>query len=179
MFNPRGYSGVLLDTIKSERIVILLPVSFINFFAIGYVLHGILFGFKALDFSQVLISVTLSMVLFYGELVLLLLPIKVLTDRKIAPDLKTDRDIIRLSFDEQDREIFRRIKVMSNSLLLLLTGLVNYFMIALFLVIWYYNNGKSIPPYTIINGLVPIFGFFAFLNFIAVGYDLMKGKGRV
>ena len=111
MLNPKGYSGVLLDAIKSERLVILAPIVFINFFAVGFILHGVVFTFKTLELSQILIAVTLSMILFYGELILLLIPMKVLVDRKLAPALRMDKEIIRLSFDEQDREIFRRLKL--------------------------------------------------------------------
>jgi len=178
MFDPKGYSGVLLDTIKSERAVILVPIVFVNFFAVGYVLHGIIFTFKSLELAQILVCVTLSMILFFGQLVLLLIPTKVLVDHKMVPELKRDRDIIRLSFDDQDREIFRRVKVASNSFILILTGLVNYFLIVLFLFTWYSNDGKSLPPYTVIKAVVPVYGFFVVLNLLAMAYDMLKGKPK-
>ncbi|MFH0863424.1 MAG: hypothetical protein V1875_10425 [Candidatus Altiarchaeota archaeon] len=176
MLNPRGYSGVLMDTVKSERAVILVPILFINFFTVGFVLNGVLFGFGELTLSMVLMCVTFSMSIFFGELVLLLIPVKVLVDRKLAPDLKTDRDIIRLSFDEQDREIFRRLKVASNSIILILTGLINYFIMALFVFMWYSNDAKPLPPYTVMNGLIPVYAFFIVLNFIAMAYNIVKGR---
>jgi hypothetical protein len=176
MFNPRGYSGVLIDIIKSERLVILGPIAFINFFAVGYILHGVVFTFKALELSQMLISVTLSVILFFGELILLLIPMKVLVDRQLAPALRKDREIIRLSFDEQDREVFRRIKLASNSLILILTGLINYFLTALFLFMWYSNDGQPLPAHMILNALTPFYGFLAALTAIAAAYDIVAGR---
>ena len=176
MFNPKGYSGVLLDVIKSERLVILGPIAFINFFAVGYVLHGVVFTFKTLELAQILVCVTFSTTMFFGELILLLIPLKVLVDKKLAPALRTDREIIRLNFDEQDREIFRRIKLASNSLLLILTGLINYFLIGFFLFMWYSNDGQPLPPHTIINSLIPFYGFLAVLTGLSIAYDMVAGK---
>jgi hypothetical protein len=176
MFNPKGYSGVLLDVIKSERLVILGPIVFINFFAVGYILHGVVFTFKTLELSQILICVTLSMILFFGELILLLIPMKVLVDRKLAPALRMDKEIIRLSFDEQDREIFRRLKLASNSLVLMLTGLINYFLIGFFLFMWYSNDGQPLPPHTVVNSLVPFYGFLLVLTGLSTAYDMVAGK---
>ena len=179
MFNPRGYSSVLLDIIKSERLIILGPIVFINFFALGFVLHGVVFAFKALELSQMLIAVTLSMILFFGELILLLIPMKVFVDYNLAPALRKDREIIRLSFDEQDREIFRRLKLASNSLVLILTGLINYFMIALLLFMWYANDGQSLPKSSVINALIPVYGFLVLLTGLSVAYDLLRGRKKV
>lgn len=161
---------------RSERLVLLAPIVFVNFFAVGYVLHGIIFSFKAVDFSQLAISVTLSMMVFFGELVLLMMPTKVVVDRKLAPQIKNDRDIIRLSFDEQDREIFRRLKMAANSLTLILTGLINYCLIGTFVFLWYSNNGQPLPAYIVVNGLIPFYGFFAVLNILAFGYDIFAAK---
>ncbi len=172
----RGFSGVLFDVIKSERLVMLAPIAFVNFFAIGFVLHGVVYAFKTLDFSQILICVTLSMLVFFGELVLLLIPVKVIVDAKMVPELEKNREIIRLTFADQDKEIFRRVKLASNSIILILTALVNYFMIALFIFMWYSNNGQPLPVHTIINSLVPVYGFFIVLNFMAGAYDLVRGK---
>ena len=163
-----------MDIVKTERLVILGPILFLNYFVLGYVLHGVIFTFKSLELSQMIVCVTISVLVFFGELVLLLLPAKVLVDHKLAPELKKDRDIIRLSFDEQDREIFRRIKIASNSFILMLTGLVNYFLIALFLFMWYSNNGRPLPPFTVLNAVVPVYGFLAFMNFVAMAYDILK-----
>jgi hypothetical protein len=178
MVNSRGYFGVISESIKSEKLVILLPIAFVNFFAVGFVLHGVVYAFKALDFSQVAISVTLSMLIFFGEMVSLLIPTKVLVDRKIAADLKNDREIIRLSFDEQDREIFKRLKTVSNSLTLIVTGIVNYLLIAMFLFLWLSNGKKPLDVYFIVNSLAPMYIFFIALNFIALAYDLLKGKNK-
>ncbi|MFH1055062.1 MAG: hypothetical protein V1744_03085 [Candidatus Altiarchaeota archaeon] len=176
MVNARGYSGVLLDVIKSERMVILGPIVFVNFFAVGYILHGVVFAFKTLELSQILICVTLSMILFFGELVMLLIPIKVWVDHKLARQLRKERDIIKLSFDEQDREIFRRIKVESNSIILLLTGLINYFLMALFLFMWYSNNGQPLPIKVVVNALIPVYGFYVLVNVLAAAYDMLAAK---
>jgi hypothetical protein len=172
----RGYVDVLLDTIKSERLVLLVPIAFVNFFAVGYVLHGVVFGFKTLELAQIIVCVTLAMMVFFGEMVLLLIPTKVIIDRRLSPSLRSDKEIIRLSFDEQDREIFRRLKVASNSLTLMLTGLINYFLIAFFMFLWYGNDGKQLPAYTVVNALAPVYIFFVVLNFLALAYDLLKGK---
>jgi hypothetical protein len=169
---------VLFDAIKSERLVILVPVAFINFFAIGFVTHGVIFGFQTLDLAHLLVCITDSMIIFYGEFILLLIPTKVLIDRKFAPEFKNDREIIRLSFDEQDKEIFRSIKLASNSFTLLMTGLINYFLIGLFLFMLYSNDGQPLPAHTVINGLVPIYIFFIVLNFLAVTYDMLKSKNK-
>jgi hypothetical protein len=176
MVNMRGYSGVLLDTLRSERLLVIAPIVFINFFALGYILHGVVFSFKTLELAQVLVCVTLSTIVFFGEFVLLVLPTKVVMDHRIAPQLRTDKEIIRLSFDEQDREVFNRLKAISNSMTLFLTGLVNYFLIALFLFMWFMNDGKPIPAHKVVNGLVPVYLFFIAVNVLAVAYDLVKGK---
>ena len=178
MFNTKGFSGVMLDVIRSERLVMLAPIVFVNFFALGYVLHGVIFTFKQLELAQIIVCMTISVIVFYGEMVLLLIPTKVIVDHKMVPDLKKDREIIRMSFDDQDREIFRRIKLASNSIILIFTGLINYFLIALFLFMWFSNNGEQLPPYLVINTLVPIYGFFIFVNLLAMFYDLVMGPRR-
>jgi len=175
MFNPRSYEGVLLDMIKSERLVILGPILFINFFAVGYVLHGVVFSFKALELSQIIISVTLSVLVFFGQMVLLLLPMKVLVDQKISPALRRDKEIIRLSFEDQDREVFRKVKLASNSLMLILTGFLNYILIMLFSYMWYSNDGAPIPASKVVDALIPFYGFLFILTFAAVGIDLVRG----
>jgi len=178
MSSFRGYSGILLDIIKSERLVILGPIVFINFFAVGYILHGVVFTFKEMDFSQIAVSVTLSMILFFGQLVLLMIPTKVLVDHKLAPDLRKERDIIRLTFDEQDREVFKRLKIASNSFILMLTGLVNYLLIGYFMFLWYSNNGQPLPPKVVVNAITPVFGFLTIINVVAVAYDILRSKKK-
>ncbi len=176
MFDTKSYSAIFLDAVKSERLVMLGPIVFINFFAVGYILHGVVFRFKALELSQILISVTLSTILFFGEMVLLLIPLKVIVDRKLAPALRKDKEIIRLSFDEQDREVFRRLKLASNSLMLTLTGLINYFLIGLFLFLWYSNDGQPLPAATVVDALIPFYGFLLALTGLAGVYDTLTGK---
>jgi hypothetical protein len=174
----KGYGGVLLDLIKCERLVLLLPMVFVNFFSVGYVLHGVLFEFGELSFSQILVCVNISIILFFGELVLLLVPVKVWVDRHLIPGLRRERDILRLGFDEQDIEIFRRVKTASNSLILIGTGLMNYLMIAYFALLWYSNNGQPLAPRIVVESLIPFYGFLVFLNFLAFGYDLVKGRSE-
>lgn len=176
MFDTKGFSGVMLDVIKSERLVMLGPIVFINFFAVGYILHGVAFAFQALDLSQILIAMTISISIFFGEMVLLLIPTKVIVDHKMIPDLKRDREIIRMSFDDQDREIFKRVKLASNSIIMIFTGLINYFLMAFFLLLWYSNNGQPVPLNTVINGLIPVYLFFFTINVVAGLYDMIKGS---
>ncbi|MBD3387613.1 MAG: hypothetical protein GF416_01065 [Candidatus Altiarchaeales archaeon] len=176
MLNTKGYSGVLLEVVKSERMVVLGPILFINFFAVGYVLHGIIFTFKELTLSQIIISVTLSMVLFYGELIMLLIPMKVFVDNHLIPKMRKDRDIIRLSFDEQDREVFRRAKLASNSLTLLLTGMINYFFIGFFVFMWYSNDTQPVPAYMVADALTPFYGFLFALTVVSAGYEIVMGR---
>ncbi len=178
MFNLRGYFGVLSDALKSERLVVLAPIVFVNFFGLGYVLHGVVFGFKELGYSQVIICVTMSVLVFFGEFISLLIPTKVLVDRNIAPQLRGDREIIRLTFDEQEREVFRRMKLVANSLTLILTGLVNYLLICFFIVLWLMGGQKPLDIYFVANSLIPVYILFIALNFIAAGYDLLRGKAQ-
>lgn len=175
MFSTRGYSGIFLDAIKSERLIIMAPIVFINFFVVGYVLHGVVFTFKELELAQMIISVALSVVIFFGEVVLLLIPMKVLVDHKLAPELRKDREIIRLSFEEQDREVFKRMKYASNSLILMLTGLINYFLIGFFMFMWYGNDTQPVPAYMIADALTPFYGFLLALTVVAALYDAVAG----
>ena len=178
MVNTKGFSGVMLGVIKSERLVMLVPIIFINFFALGYVLHGVIFSFKELVLSQILVCMTISIIVFFGEMVLLLIPTKVIVDHKMIPDLKKDREIIRMSFDDQDKEIFMRVKLASNSIILILTGLINYFLIMLFLFVWFSGNGEQLPAYMVVNTFVPVYAFFIFMNIVLMFYDIVVTPRR-
>jgi hypothetical protein len=173
MFDTKGYSAILLDIIKSERLVILGPIVFVNFFALGFILHGVVFTFKALELSQIFFAVTISMIVFFGEMVLLLIPMKVFVDHKLAPALRRDREIIRLTFDEQDKEVFRRMKLASNSLILLATGLINYSLIALFLFMWYSNDGQPLPASTVVEAFIPFYGFLGAITVLSIIADII------
>lgn len=178
MLNTKGFSGVLTGIVESEKLVLLAPTLFINFFAIGYVLHGVVFEFKQLELSQILLCITISAIVFFGQMILLLIPTKVVVDHKMIPDLKKDREIIRMSFDDQDREIFKRVRVASNSIILFVTGMINYFLILLFLFMWFSQDGKPLQVINVLNTLAPVYGLFLFFNIVMMFYDITKNPAR-